>query len=87
MSEVIILTIFRQKIVDFLDLTLLKDVVYVNIVFGLTCTHISDQYFYVLMPKYLEELNISKVTIRANLANLFIYIFRSDVVISFFHIL
>lgn len=57
----IILLTSRQKFVDILDLTLLKDVVYVNIISGLTFAHLADAYFAILLPMYLSELNISKV--------------------------
>lgn len=63
------LLFFRRKVVDILDLTLLKDVVYVNIVSGLTFAHLADAYFSILLPMYLSELNISKVNF-----NIFFYV-------------
>lgn len=52
---------FRQKVVDFLDLTLLKDLVYLNIVLGLSFALYSDNSFFILEPMYLFELTFSKV--------------------------
>ncbi|XP_055300591.1 uncharacterized protein LOC129567563 [Sitodiplosis mosellana] len=49
-----------QKVVDFLDLNLLKDFVYMNIVFGLSFALYSDASFFTLQPMYLFELGFSK---------------------------
>lgn len=51
----------RQKMVDFLDLTLLKDMVYLNIVLGISFALYSDNAFFTLQPMYLFELGFSKV--------------------------
>lgn len=48
--------------VDFLDLTLLKDLVYVNIVIGTSFALYSDNSFFTLEPMYLFELGFSKVS-------------------------
>lgn len=46
--------------VDFLDLTLLKDLVYVNIAIGVTMSLYSDGGFFILLPMYLFDLGYSK---------------------------
>lgn len=51
---------YRQKVVNFLDLTLLKDLVYVNIAIGLTMSLYSDGAFFILLPMYLFELGFTK---------------------------
>lgn len=51
---------YRQKVVDFLDLTLLKDWIYVNIAIGLTTALYSDGAFFLLLPMYLFELGFSQ---------------------------
>ncbi|XP_034474080.1 uncharacterized protein LOC117781430 [Drosophila innubila] len=48
-------------IVDFLDLTLLKQPVYVNIVLGITFALYSDITFFTMQPIYLFELGYTKV--------------------------
>lgn len=50
----------RQKLVHFLDLDLLKDIVYINIVLGITFTTHSDITFFTLLPMYLFELEFTK---------------------------
>jgi len=47
-------------VVDFLDLTLLKDVIYVNIVLGISFALYSDVAFFTLQPVYLFYLGFSK---------------------------
>lgn len=47
--------------VDFLDLTLLKDLVYVNIVLGISFALYSDTSFFTIQPMYLFELGFTKV--------------------------
>lgn len=49
-------------IVDFLDLTLLKQPVYVNIVLGITFALYSDIAFFTMQPIYLFELGYTKVS-------------------------
>lgn len=51
-----------QKVVDFLDLGLLNDFIYVNIVLGVSFALYSDTSFFTLQPMYLFELGFSKVT-------------------------
>lgn len=50
----------RQKVVDFLDLTLFNDLVYVNIALGMSFALYSDTAFFTLQPMYLFELGFSK---------------------------
>lgn len=54
-------TNFRQKIVDFLDLTMLKDRIYLNIIIGLALAFYADNAFFTLLPLYLFELEFSPV--------------------------
>lgn len=49
-------------IVDFLDLTLLKKPIYVNIVLGITFALYSDISFFTMQPSYLFELGYTKVS-------------------------
>lgn len=44
------------SIVDFLDLTLLKDLIYVNIAIGVSCGLFSDNIFTSILPLYLNTL-------------------------------
>lgn len=44
------------KIVDFLDLTLMKDLIYVNIAIGISCGLFSDNIFTSILPLYLNSL-------------------------------
>lgn len=50
-----------QMVVDVLDLTLLNDPVYVNIVMGLSFALYSDVAFFTLQPMYLFHLGYTKV--------------------------
>ena len=61
MSNALLHGSFRQKVVDFLDLSLLKDIVYLNMVIGIALSLYSDGTFYTLLPMYLFELGFSKV--------------------------
>lgn len=47
--------------VDFLDLNLVKDPVYMNLVLGISFVLYSDTAFFTLQPMYLFELGFSKV--------------------------
>lgn len=47
--------------VDFLDLNLFKDLIYVNIALGISFALYSDTAFFTLQPMYLFELGFSKV--------------------------
>lgn len=49
-------------IADFLDLTLFKQPIYVNIVLGITFALYSDIAFFTIQPSYLFELGYSKVS-------------------------
>ncbi|XP_055844453.1 monocarboxylate transporter 9 [Episyrphus balteatus] len=49
-----------QAIVDFLDLSLLKDPIYLNIVLGMSFCLYSDMAFFTLQPLYLFELKYTK---------------------------
>ncbi|GAB0097094.1 uncharacterized protein DMENIID0001_126920 [Sergentomyia squamirostris] len=49
-----------QVLVDFLDLTLLSDLVYVNIILGISFALFSDNTFFAVLPMYLFHLNFSK---------------------------
>ncbi|XP_067616113.1 monocarboxylate transporter 7 [Eurosta solidaginis] len=49
-----------QAVVDFLDLTLLKQPVYVNIVLGISFALYSDIAFFTIQPLYLFELGFTK---------------------------
>lgn len=48
------------KIVDFLDLTLLKDMIYVNIALGVACGLFSDNMFTSILPLYLNSLGFNR---------------------------
>ncbi|KAH8237767.1 hypothetical protein KR038_011572, partial [Drosophila bunnanda] len=52
---------YLRTVVDFLDLTLLKKPVYVNIVLGITFALYSDITFFTMQPVYLFELGYNKV--------------------------
>ncbi|XP_041765847.1 monocarboxylate transporter 7 [Anopheles merus] len=52
-----------QILVDFLDLTLLKDPIYVNIVLGISFALYSDLAFFTLQPMYLFMLAFSKTDV------------------------
>ncbi|XP_026739063.1 monocarboxylate transporter 9-like [Trichoplusia ni] len=52
-----------QTVAEFLDLTLLKDPVYVNIIFGLALTFFSDLTFFTLEPIFLDKVHLSKAEI------------------------
>lgn len=50
-----------NKIAHFLDLTLLKDAIYVNIVLGFSFSMFSDNIFNALLPIFLIEKGFSQV--------------------------
>ncbi|XP_055912908.1 monocarboxylate transporter 7 [Eupeodes corollae] len=52
---------YWQCIEDFLDLSLLKDPIYLNIVLGMSFALYSDLAFFTLQPMYLFELNYTKM--------------------------
>ena len=49
-----------QVLIDFLDLNLLKDPIYVNIALGISLAHFSDATFFIFQPLYLFTLEYSK---------------------------
>lgn len=51
---------YRKKIVDFFDLTLFKDLVYLNITIGISLAMCSDATFFTLQPMYMFQLGFSK---------------------------
>ncbi|CAH1639902.1 unnamed protein product [Spodoptera littoralis] len=57
-----------QTISEFLDLSLLKDLVYVNIIFGLALTFFSDLTFFTLEPLFLDKKHLSKAEIATIIA-------------------
>lgn len=57
----VIVEIYRQKVVDFLDLTVLNDIIYVNMALGTSFALYSDNTFFTLQPMYLFELGFSRV--------------------------
>jgi len=59
----------RATIVDFLDLTLLKQPVYINIVLGITFALYSDITFFTMQPIYLFELGYTKVSHNSKYTN------------------
>lgn len=54
----------RGRLVDFFDLTLLKDLVYVNVIIGMASGLFSDNIFSSLLPMYLKYLGFSRVSFR-----------------------
>lgn len=52
----------RQTVAEFLDLTLLKDLVYDNIIFGMALTFFADLTFFTLEPLFLGRHNLTKVS-------------------------
>lgn len=52
-----------QTIVEFLDLSLLKDVIYDNIIFGMALTFFADLTFFTLEPLFLGKNELSKTEI------------------------
>lgn len=49
-----------QKIVIFFDLDLLKDITYINIIFGLIIAHFTEMNFSVLTPFVLTDFGLEK---------------------------
>ncbi|CAH2267897.1 monocarboxylate transporter 9-like [Pararge aegeria] len=52
-----------QTVAEYLDLTLLKDLVYDNIIFGMALTFFADLTFFTLEPLFLDKNNLSKAEI------------------------
>lgn len=70
---------FRHTIVNSLDLSFLKEPIYLNISLGIALASCSDESFFSLQPMYMYELGFSKVTISSifvctQLQNLQIYV-------------
>lgn len=61
----------RQKVLDFFDLTTLKDLVYINIALGISLVLFADGYFFTLQPMYLYTLGFTEV--RARFGNYITY--------------
>lgn len=61
------------KIIHFLDLKLLSDAIYVNIVFGLTFALFSDSMFSTLLPIYMMDKGFTKVRADNFFLNIFIF--------------
>lgn len=57
------LNLFRQTVAEFLDLTLLKDFVYDNIIVGMSIVFFADLTFFTLEPLFLDKKNLSRVNI------------------------
>ncbi|CAB3241059.1 unnamed protein product [Arctia plantaginis] len=57
-----------QTVAEFLDLTLLKDLVYVNIAFGLALTFFSDLTFFTVEPLFLDKNQLTKSEIASIIA-------------------
>ncbi|CAH2102200.1 unnamed protein product [Euphydryas editha] len=49
-----------QTVAEYLDLTLLKDIVYDNIIVGMAMTFFADLTFFTLEPLFLDKNNLSK---------------------------
>lgn len=52
---------------EFLDLTLLKDAIYDNIIVGMALTFFADLTFFTLEPLFLHKNNLSQVSSCARL--------------------
>lgn len=46
---------------EYLDLTLLKDLVYDNIIVGMALTFFADLTFFTLEPLFLDKVNLNRV--------------------------
>lgn len=51
---------YFKQVVDFLDLTLFSDLIYLNMVLGMSFAMYSDTAFFTLQPLYMFELGFSK---------------------------
>ncbi|XP_034839123.1 monocarboxylate transporter 9-like [Maniola hyperantus] len=52
-----------QTVAEYLDLTLLKDLIYDNIIFGMAMTFFADLTFFTLEPLFLDKNHLSKAEI------------------------
>lgn len=55
---------FLRTVADYLGLTLLKDLIYLNTAIGFSFGLFSDNMFFTLLPIYLMELGFSNVMIK-----------------------
>lgn len=51
---------FWQKTVQFMDLDLLKDVIYLNLLFGLSIFYVAEQNFKMVTPFFLQDIGYKK---------------------------
>lgn len=51
---------FWQKVVEFMDFDLLKDPVYLNLVFGLSVFYVAEQNFKMVMPSFFKSIGYDK---------------------------
>ncbi|XP_030766459.1 uncharacterized protein LOC115890384 isoform X2 [Sitophilus oryzae] len=51
---------FWQKIVEFMDFDLLKDPIYLNLVFGLSVFYVAEQNFKMVMPFFFQSIGYTK---------------------------
>lgn len=51
---------FWQKIVKFMDLDLLKDPIYLNLLFGLSIFYVAEQNFKMVTPFFLQHIHYDK---------------------------
>ncbi|XP_048517317.1 uncharacterized protein LOC109543010 isoform X3 [Dendroctonus ponderosae] len=49
-----------QKVVEFMDFDLLKDPIYLNLVFGLSVFYVAEQNFKMVMPFFFKSINYEK---------------------------
>lgn len=56
------ISLSRQTVAEFLDLTLLKDPIYDNIIVGMALTFFADLTFFTLEPMFLHKNNLSQVS-------------------------
>lgn len=49
-----------KKIVEFMDLDLLKDAIYLNLLFGLSIFYVAEQNFKMLTPFFLRDIHYEK---------------------------
>lgn len=51
---------FWQKVVEFMDFDLLKDPIYLNLVFGLSVFYVAEQNFKMVMPFFFQSIGYTK---------------------------
>lgn len=52
-----------QRVVEFMDFDLLKDPVYLNLVFGLSIAYVAEQNFKMVTPFFFQKINYSRTDI------------------------